>query len=313
MGMIHSAVLAALGAWLLFYRLLMKSQFRPIAERLTTMACGLSLAMLSSLLPFPPQGFRAISLGVVGVLLSCCHPALTALIVSTSLAIGVGGFVWQLGLCSVAPDAALAEVGMSTHPLLLTLLVLVFIVLFVCVPGVAGPASLVFALVPSLGALLLTVGCAELMPSAGGLLSASALLSESPCVGVASSWAAWLATPAARSLAVWLLLTTCGVSLQCYLSRLQRIQAEQEADKKTGPGGDLVASLLPGSTQEEGGGANLPRPSDKDDRYSLISKAIFLDESADLSHLTENERKIVKICREDEFERDRLLWGGGLI
>lgn len=290
----------------------MKTRFRAIAEQLTTMACGLSLAMLSPLLPWPPPGFRALTLGVFGILLSCCHPALTALVVSTSLAIGVGGFVWQLGLCSVVPEAALEELGMSAHPLLLTLLVLIFIALFVCVPGVAGPASLVLGLVPALGALLLVVGCAELMPSVGGL-SASALLSEQGCDAATTPAPTWFAAPAVRSLAAWLLVTACGISLQCYLARLARIQAEQESDKKAGPGGDLVASLLPGSTQEEGGGANLPRPNDKNDRYSLIAKAIFLDESADLSHLTENEQKIVKICREDEFERDRLLWGGGLI
>jgi len=49
------------------------------------------------------------------------------------------------------------------------------------------------------------------------------------------------------------------------------------------------------------------------DRFQILTQAIFADKDADLSHLTENERRLVAVCREDEFERDRLLWGGGLI
>jgi len=48
-------------------------------------------------------------------------------------------------------------------------------------------------------------------------------------------------------------------------------------------------------------------------RLPVLCRAIFADPSADLSHLTEHEIKLVKICREDEFERNRILWGGGLL
>jgi len=311
-GPIHSAILATLGSWLLVYRLLLRTRCRPVAEKLTTIACGVALALLAPLLPWPPQGFRALSLGLIGVLLSCCHPACTALVVSSSLAMGLGGFIWQLGLCTVSPEAALGEVGLSGHSLLLTFLTLIFIAFFVFVPGTAGPVTLIFVLVPLLGSLLLTLGIFGLAPSTGGL-SADGLLAASPCAAdVASSL---LASPATMGLAAWLIVAAAGIGLQFYLARLARLKAEADEARGNAPGGDLVTSLLPGSQAEEGGGANLPRPSDSDaqSRFGLITKAIFADEGADLSHLTENEQKLVAVCRKDEFERDRILWGGGLI
>mmetsp|Transcript_86847 Transcript_86847/g.218643 ORF Transcript_86847/g.218643 Transcript_86847/m.218643 type:complete len:317 (+) Transcript_86847:112-1062(+) len=314
-GPIHSAVLIALGFWLLVYRLLLRTACRPVAERMTTVACGVALALLAPLLPWPPQGFRALSLGLIGVLLSCYHPACTALIVSASLAMGFGGFLWQLGLCTASPEADLGEVGLSGHSLLLSFLTFLFIALFVFVPGVAGPATLILVLVPTLGALLLTVGIFGLWPSAGGL-AADSLLAISPCA--ADLAGGLLASPAVMGLAAWLLIAAAGIGLQLFLARLARLKAESEevrGGSATAPGGDLVASLLPGSQAQEGGGANLPRPTDSDaqSRFGLITKAIFADEGADLSHLTENEQKLVAVCRKDEFERDRILWGGGLI
>merc|ERR1719401_1029956 len=188
---------------------------------------------------------------------------------------------------------------MSAHTILLALLQVLFIAFFVFVPGVAGPESLIFCLVPALGAMLLVLGIGGLAPTWRGL-SASALLSESPCAAAAS---AGLGPPAVHSLILSVALAACGIAVQCYMVRLMRLKAEKQGESGSGPGGDLVASLLPNAQE----GAGLPRPSGADSRFGLISKAIFLDEGEDLSHLTENERKIVKICREDEFERDRLL------
>eukprot|EP00428_Durinskia_dybowskii_P086788 CAMPEP_0170431208 /NCGR_PEP_ID=MMETSP0117_2-20130122/41276_1 /TAXON_ID=400756 /ORGANISM="Durinskia baltica, Strain CSIRO CS-38" /LENGTH=242 /DNA_ID=CAMNT_0010690743 /DNA_START=168 /DNA_END=897 /DNA_ORIENTATION=+ len=242
----------------------------------------MSLAMLSPLISWPPHGYRAASLGCVGILLSCCHPAMTAFVVALCLAAGVGGFTWELCLCQAQPEITLVGVTMSTHTLLLTILVLVSVALFVLIPGIAGPMTLVLILVPLMGSLLFVVGSSEVWPSVRGI-SVHKLFPDRIA----------LPTPGSRS-----------------ATRRARKQAETKG--ASAPGGSLVASLLPQKDGDERTGANLPRPSDES-RYQLIAKAIYMPDDADLSHLSENEQRIVKICREDEFERDRLLWGGGLI
>jgi len=271
---------------------------RTFAEPFTTIACGLSLAVLSPVLPWPPKGFRAYTLGLFGVLLSCCHPALTAMVASSSVAIGVAGFAWQLSLCE-----ALADVGMSMHAAVFGVSVLLFMILFVFLPTTAGPFSLVFFLVPALGSLLLVLGVAEMEPSMAGI-SAHKLLSAKRCDADDP-----MNSRAARSLAAWALVWALGVSFQFYLARRTRLKAMQQIEGGGQPGGDLVQSLLPNAQEDR----SMPRPDNKDDRYQLIVKAIFAGEGSDISHLTENEKKIVTVCREDEFERDRLVWGGGLI
>jgi len=94
--------------------------------------------------------------------------------------------------------------------------------------------------------------------------------------------------------------------------------ARARAGKQDGgvrpPGGDLVASLLPEADQDDENVERFKKPDNlQNTRFQMLVKAIYADEGADLSHLTENERSIVEICRKDEDERDRLLWGGGLI
>jgi len=170
-------------------------------------------------------------------------------------------------------------------------------------PATAGPVTLVFYLVPAVGSLLLVLGVSELDHDLSGL-SAHKLLSPKRCAADDP-----LHSPAARSLAAWAILWVAGVSFQCLLARRTRLKAMKMVEAGAQPGGDLVQSLLPNA--QEGG--NIPKPTDKDDRYQLIVKAIYAGEGSDISHLTENEKKIVAVCREDEFERDRLVWGGGLI
>jgi len=307
MGDGHGGALAIAGAWLLIYRLFTTTRCRTFAEPFTTIACGMSLAMLSPLISWPPHGYRAASLGCVGILLSCCHPAMTAFVVALCLAAGVGGFTWELCLCQAQPEITLVGVTMSTHTLLLTILVLVSVALFVLIPGIAGPMTLVLILVPLMGSLLFVVGSSEVWPSVRGI-SVHKLLSRSHCA--ADTGEPLGHSGAMRALVAWLLLAACGIAMQLYIARRARKQAETKG--ASAPGGSLVASLLPQKDGDERTGANLPRPSDES-RYQLIAKAIYMPDDADLSHLSENEQRIVKICREDEFERDRLLWGGGLI
>lgn len=299
---IYNTTLLVIGAWLLCYRPVLRIPgCRAAVEAVTTVACGCSLALLAPLLPLVGVGIGAPFLAVIGVALSFCHAATTALVVALALGAGVSGMAWQLWLCAASHQAYFV------HVLLLSLVLLVFSVLFVCTPGCAGSGSLVMALLPTLGALLTVMGTSALV---GGMTPAG-LLAEAPCPASSGFFARGLGWPRTpwECLAAWLGMTALGVCMQLMLSRIAKSSVDAEA--ATGPGGDLVASLLPGARTD--GPPGMPKPGQGDDRYGILTKAIFADEGADMSHLTENEKKIVEVCRKDEFERDRILWGGGLI
>jgi len=134
MGTVHDVALVLVGTWLFLYRLALPTKSRgAIAEALTTACCGLSLAILAELLPWPPPGFRAVLLALVGVLFAFCNPALTAIVVTVPLGVSFGALLWQCGLCSAVPDM---------HVLILSVTSLVFVAVFVCTPGIAGIQSL---------------------------------------------------------------------------------------------------------------------------------------------------------------------------
>lgn len=296
----HYTALVLVGAWLLIYRLPLQTQkFGALAEKLTTACCGLSLALLAPLAPWPPPGFRALSLGLLGVMFAFCHPAFTAMIVTLPLGIAFGALLWQFGLCSVVP---------GYHALVLSLATAVFFLVFICTPGIAGVHCLRNILVPSLAALLLTTALAGLVPSLGAL-EPRALLLESPCAANHSD----VKTPLI-SLTSWTIVAALAIGMQLFFYfRALRIEEGREEAARA-PGGDLVASLLPTA---QGGGANewgIDRPGqDFNNRFQMIVRAIYAEEGTDQSHLSEHEAKLVQICRQDEFERDRLVWGGGLI
>mmetsp|Transcript_4978 Transcript_4978/g.11296 ORF Transcript_4978/g.11296 Transcript_4978/m.11296 type:complete len:300 (+) Transcript_4978:57-956(+) len=293
---IHDGVLISVGAWLFVYRLGLRTRCRPYAEALTTAGCGLSLALLAPLLSWPPVGFRFPMLAVLGVLFSFCHPVFTATVVALPLGISLSAILWQFGLCTFAP---------GTHAVLLTLISIVFIFVFVCTPGVAGPYSLRLFLVPSLSALLLALGIADLVPELDSLRPRT-LLQDSPCSAAEGDTSAVL-----NFLGLWLLLAACGIGFQLLLTWLAKRKIVEGA-AAGGDGGDLAQSLLPGAQANKDGGMQRPDMG-SDNRFTILCKAIFAEEGADQSHLSESEQKIVEVCRKDEFERDRLVWGGGLI
>jgi len=298
---IHSTALLLVGCWLLIYRLALRiPHCRPAFEAVTTACCGTSLSLLAPLMPFGGMGLRAPFLAGVGILLSFCHTAFTALVVAVALGAGVSGMLWQLWACAAAEGVS------YLHPALFFFVCLTFAVLFVCTPGVAGPGSMTVVVLPTLGALLVVVGLSGM----DGGLSPEALLAEAPCpadVAFFTKGLGWPRTPW-ECLAAWLALAVLSASLQLLLSAINKGKVEAEIAEK----GDLVAHLLP-SAQDPDGPARLPRPNQAESRFGMITQAIYADEGADLSHLTETERKIVEVCRKDEFERDRILWGGGLI
>eukprot|EP00931_Biecheleriopsis_adriatica_P028730 TRINITY_DN17125_c0_g1_i2.p1 TRINITY_DN17125_c0_g1~~TRINITY_DN17125_c0_g1_i2.p1 ORF type:complete len:301 (-),score=51.72 TRINITY_DN17125_c0_g1_i2:22-924(-) len=295
------AAFAPLGVWLLCYRLFACKGFQSIGEVITGLVCGASLALLAPFLPFPPPPYSALTLGVVGMLLAgnpLCGFFFSAVFLSLALGVGTGSFVWQLGGCKFAEGLEVPYL----HGIFLTIVSICFVVAFVCTNGIAGPLSLQLVLAPGLGALLLTLGLSALgLPSADWGLSAKELLQEAPCRPHDAS--------RFNALAAWAVVAVCGMALQLLLNWLMRGKHEEES----GENGGLVAHLLPQAQDEEDRAANIPRPGEGGtDRYEMLRNAIFAPEGTDFSHLPETDRKIVEICRKDEFERDRLLWGGGL-
>eukprot|EP00930_Biecheleria_cincta_P003035 TRINITY_DN103977_c0_g1_i1.p1 TRINITY_DN103977_c0_g1~~TRINITY_DN103977_c0_g1_i1.p1 ORF type:complete len:303 (+),score=53.18 TRINITY_DN103977_c0_g1_i1:82-990(+) len=298
-----SVLFTLCGWWLLFYRFFfLLNPLRLGAEIMMTILGGASLALLAPCLPWPPPPFGVLTLAIVGVLLSSCGFFFPAIVLAITLGVGTGGFAWQLGACSV-----LGEVP-YTHGILLTTMSIFMVLLFVCIPGTAGPGPMKVVLAPCLGALLFTVGLAGLLPEFKIGLTPSDLLAEEPCEPGMADGGRRL-----KGLAAWALLSSCGIATQLVFIKLaSRIEDQNGEDK-----GSLAAHLLPQGSRSEEDGAHIPRPGECGEEgkksYSTIAQAISAPEGADLSHLTENERKIVEICRTDEEERDRILWGGGLL
>ncbi|CAJ1404720.1 unnamed protein product [Effrenium voratum] len=289
-----NSIFAVVGAWLLGYRLLLNTPCRAAVEVITTLVSGASLALLAPFLPWPPPPGSVVTLAVIGMLLSGgtpCGSLFAALLLSLSLGVGLGGYAWQLGACRAEEHLEVPDL----HGIFLTLTSLSFVIVFVCTPGVAGPSTMKVVLAPCLGALLFTSGLAALVPKPFAL-TAVELLAEGPC------------TPGhlpLQSFGAWAVVALLGIALQVvYLFFRSR----------EGDNGRLHERLLPDAEEGQAGAANIPRPGEGGkDRYETLRKAIDAPEDADLSHLSEVDRQIVDICRKDEFERDRVLWGGGLI
>lgn len=291
---------------MLLYRVALRTRLRSAAEVAITFGCGASLAVLAPLMPWLPPVYWMIILLLIGALISFVHPYCTVLVVSVTFGILFGSLLWQLGLCRIA---ALEVPFLDWHPLILTLFCLILVIVFACLPGFAGPGSLQVILVPMLGSILLCTAASGLVPAKYSFgLTLQNLLAESPCDAAEGDFQASLET-----LAAWLCITVIGIALQILMTMNRG--STDASNSQGGRGGDLVASLLPGVRGEAvDGGANLPRPGEgSNERFSVLTKAIFAPDGTDVSHLSENEQKLVEVCRKDEFERDRVLWGGGLI
>lgn len=138
-----------------------------------------------------------------------------------------------------------------------------------------------------------------------GALSPRDLVSEEPCLAASGD-----PHPAALLLAFWLGAAALGAGLQGLLFLARRRFDEGWAAE------DLGKGLLTIDGNKDG---DDPEPFKRPDlgqvnpRHQLIVASFDAPEGSDLSHLTEAERGIVKACREDEEERHRYTWGGGLI
>lgn len=301
---VSDVCLAALGCWMLFYRIALRTQFRKAAEVATTLASGASLAVFSPLMTWPSPSIRVLALSGIGMILSMCHPVFTALVVSSSVGVMLGSLLWQLGLCMAVN---LQVPLLDLHAVLLCFICFAVILVFVFLPGFAGPGSMQTILVPILGAFFCAAASSSLAsPGFNFGFSLARLLAEAPCDAGEGDF-----RPSLEALSIWLCIAVLGIAMQVAMTSRNR-----GTGGTGGAGGrqnDLVSALLPGARGDGEGGAALPRPGDGNDRYGLLTKAIFAAEDADVSHLTDSERKIVDVCRKDSFERDRILWGGGLI
>jgi hypothetical protein len=242
-----------------------------------------------------PAGLSAtaLALAAFGVLVSFCHPMFTALMVSVPLGVCIGAFIWQLGSLSA-----------EMHGVTLGVTSFLFSCIFVCTPYISGQLTLEFVILPLLSALLLVVGSADIVPGVNALNLEGLLSAETAAASV-------------RTFEAWALVWIFALGVQCFLARIQlRVRGKVGKDgENRAPkgGGGLVASLLPAGADDREPD-RLARPEHMvNDRFQLYVKAIHSDEPLDNFDLTEDEKKLVEVCRQDEFERDRVIWGGGLL
>jgi len=176
----------------------------------------------------------------------------------------------------------------------------VFSCTFVCVPRISWKLTVEFLILPLLSALMLVVGIADLVPGVNALNLESLLSAETAAASM-------------QTFKAWVLMWNISLGIQCFLVRIQfRYRSDEDGGQKAA-NGSLVASLLPAGADDRGP-EKLSRPEHMvNDRFQLLVRAIESDEPLDNFDLTEDGRKLVEVCRQDEFERDRVIWGGGLV
>lgn len=99
--------------------------------------------------------------------------------------------------------------------------------------------------------------------------------------------------------------------------RYAKLMKNAEASEPGSTKGELVKSFLPlGGAQMDAEQSHIKKPDGKsygyNERFPIILTAIA-NADYDMSTLSENEQKIVEVCREDQMQCDRLMWGGGLL
>lgn len=225
---------------------------------------------------------------VIGALLGTFNLIFTSLLTSITLGAFLGEELWH---------ACFNELIPGWHVTVVWVTCVLFTIIFWMTR--LGPLVFEAVLVPCLTAAMLVCGGADFFPSLGAL-DAAAVFS-----GDADAGAARLTFYIFAGLAFVVGLLQFPVRILFRKALLKASSGDQKNDHLT--------KLLPEGTME---GGLIPRPAnDKNDggRFQRITKAIFAEEGEDTSYLTEDERRIVDVCRMDEFERDRVIWGGGLL
>jgi len=267
------------GLWLLVYRLLARTQYRNKVTFAMIVCSGSSFFLLAPLMPMDTW-IGVPTLLVLGALLSATGPCMHAFLLAGVLGTYFGALIWHLGLCQAGVGGWLSE----AHAMLMGFFAIVFIVAFAC--GGFQPLELI--LVPSTAALFLSISLWHLMM---GLGDDSRLFEAAPC-----------SAKLKLNAFVWLVLAMCAIVLQWRLLITPAVGNT-----------DLVASILPGAQPAEGPDGRLDQlRANGLQGVNIINDAICAPEGTDFSHLSERDRKIVEICRKDEDQKYRVLFGGGL-
>lgn len=206
-------LLAPLGAWLMVYRVPFRTRCQFFVQATTTATVGVSLCLLSPLVPWSPSVSIPV-LSCVGILLvSITNHGPTLACIEAGIYFGV--FLWHL-LLSKLEAPALYPVALAVTPVILTLLV----------AGIGYNKLQERFLLPLLGALLLTLGATRASPEQ--------VLSRESC-GMTEPFAG--CSPLTY-LCVWLVVAFFGVLFQSYMLR------------QPSKPGDLSENLMPGQTGE---------------------------------------------------------------
>lgn len=292
------------GLWLFVYRFVGRwctspdSRERWLTETVTSFITGASLALLAPLLSWPSPPVCLPMLVVIGALFSMCSVWFSAVLSSVIIGTAVGALLWQLGLCSAAAWA---------HCGLLTLSAVICTAVFSC--NARAEPFFPWVLI-ALAALLVVESLGPYVPSVGVLPIGELFVADPSCPDEE------LSRMARNTGLAWLALTACIVALQTVI-----LGNSAPDDGCTNP--ELADSLLSNSTgaanrQGEGGlaagddGFTVPKKDGGLNRHPVLIQAMFAPEGTDQSHLTEHEKKLVTICRENEDERNRVMFGGGL-
>lgn len=274
--------LISLGVWLIMVPFFRKTRCGWWVEVSFRLCLGLGLALLA---PWTPWSLAIMVpvLSILGVCTATCHWVGSSLVTSLCCGSALGGMFWQAALCEY--------VDAWWHGWVMAFSTLIFTVIFTCTT--VGPVLFLPLILPSMAAMLITAGVAGLQVSPMFDFQPEQLFASAPCAAEEGMVAAHFA-------GFWFCLTLVAMATW-------RLAAVLFRDKDADGQGSLVSSLLP-----DGDDSLMPRPGTTENRHLVITRAIYAPEGDDLSHLTENEKKLVEICRKDPEERDRVLFGGGL-
>jgi len=296
------AAIAAIiaGAWLLIYQALIRTPLRNGAVMLTRFFSGASLLVLEPLVKTTQSLESYLIFGVTGGALSVLFgDAASAFFAAISLGVGLTQWLWNLTLCSSVADDLM---GTVVHTAVLTIISFVAMLFFICTPiGIVLVELLMF---PLLGAMLVATGASALLAE-----PSRSLINPFPGTCPGSTGLGF------EAFAAWLFVGLLASAIQIKFRMIRIQKAEQESDtddlNRTSKNGMLTSLLQTSRNPAGAGGApGFAKPEGDLSRVHAIARAI--PEGSDMSHLTETEKKLVEICRTDSFERDRILFGGGL-
>jgi len=267
------------GLWLLLNVLVINlkvKRLRFFVEVSRNACVGASLALFAPVIPLRLL-FSILILAGPGMFLGACLPLFMVIILAICMGAFLGGVVSHLVVCVV-----------QTIPPWLRVLIVVIAVLLVVLACSVPYKEFTFynVLIPAWGALLFTLGLQTLAFEGpdSGLTIEDVFRVPSLCT-----------TNFTYAAECWACTTFCGILL--HVVKVCYFQPKRD---------DSLLSLKNPLTAGDRGTPEVT------DRHLTLTRAIYAEEDADYSHLTENERKIVKICQEDPEERDRVLFGGGL-